>query len=335
MSRSGLLARTAAVILLGGCSSGEISEDDPSDARDDIAVETGATDSAVDSAPTADVGKEADAVAPTAPPCLPGDRTEWSGTIPKTVVAISVCSACGESYVVAANGSSNPAEVTLDDGTKSIKATVPATGKVTSGRIADKESDGSVTVCGTSDGASGCLPVAPKNQKYCDPFRSITKLRAERIDQGVDYGGAGPIYAIGPGTIDLYRNRTDSGWPGGTFMSYKITAGPAAGKVVYLAENIDLNPKLKSGSYVFNGTVLGTLVNASPDSEIGWGVAGAGYTAEHSCYVEGCSTPLGFNFNALLVCLKTPSGKSTGATTCCPPSSAYPADWCTLLDKWQ
>ena len=225
--------------------------------------------------------------------------------------------------------------MTIDNGTKTINATVPSAGKVTSGKLADKASDGSVSVCGTSDGSHGCLPVAPKNEKYCDPFRSVAKLAPERIDQGVDYAGAGPIYAIGPGTIDVYRNRDDSGWPGGTFVSYKVTAGPAAGKVVYLAENIDLDPKLKSGSYVFNGTVLGTLVDASPNSEIGWGVAGAGYTAEFSCYVEGCSTSLGFNFNELLVCLKTPSGISTGVTSCCSSSAGYPSGWCALIGKWQ
>lgn len=337
------LLRAGALVFLVGCSSADGAASDSidgggsddtaqSDARSDAEGDLGLAHDAADAHTDTAVG---DTVEPSPPACTSGDRTEWSGTIPGTVIAVSVCSACGESYVVAASGSSTSAEVTIDNGTTTVKATVPAGGKITSGTIADKESDGSVSVCGTSDGAHGCLPVSPQNEKYCDPFRSIKPLRAERIDQGVDYGGAGPIYALGPGTIDLYRNRDDSGWPGGTFVSYKITVGPAAGKEIYLAENIDLNTKLKSGSYVFSGTVLGTLVDASPDSEIGWGLPGAGYTAEHSCYVEGCSTPLGFNFNDLLVCLKTPSGKSTGVTGCCPASSGYPASWCPLIDKWQ
>jgi hypothetical protein len=311
---------------------GGVEETAQSDSGVDFGLADGASDGASD-----DADVVVDAVAPSPPPCTTGDRTEWAGTIPDTVIAISVCSACGESYVVAATGSATAAEVTIDNGTTTVKATVPPGWNITSSAIADKETDGTVSVCGTSNGSNGCLPMAPTNQKYCNPFRSVTKLAPERIDQGVDYAGAGPIYAIGPGIIDRYRNRNDTGWPGGTFMSYKITAGPAAGKIVYLAENIDLNPKLKSGSYVFNGTVLGTQVNASPQSETGWGVAGAGYTAEHSCYVEGCSTPLGFNFNDLLVCLKTPSGKPTSATSCCPAStaSAYPASWCPLIDKWQ
>ena len=347
----GNLLRAGSCVIFIGCSSAESTATDLPDgggdettARSDSGADLGSlhdvsvdADAAADAHAVGDVDSVADvpAVAPPPPACPAGDRTEWAGTIPDTAIAVSVCSACGESYVVAASGSSTPADVTIDNATTTVKATVPPHGKVTSSRIADKASDGSVSVCGTSDGARGCLPVAPKNEKYCDPFRSIPKLVPERIDQGVDYAGAGPIFAMGPGTIDVYRNRDDTGWPGGTFVSYKLTAGPAAGKVIYLAENIDLNTKLKSGSYVFNGTVLGTLVNASPNSEIGWGLPGAGYTAEHACYVEGCSTSLGFNFNDLLVCLKTPSGIPTASTGCCPASTGYPASWCPLIDKWQ
>jgi hypothetical protein len=176
--------------------------------------------------------------------------------------------------------------------------------------------------------------MAPQNQRYCNPFRDVTGLVPERIDQGVDYGGSGPIYAMGPGTIDLYRNRNDTGWPGGTFVSYKLSVGPAAGREIYLAENVDLDPSLKSGSFVYSGTVLGTLVNASPDSESGWGVPGQGVTAEYGCYTEGCMTPLGVNFNALLVCLQAPSGV-TGQAGCCPQPSGWPSDWCTPLAGWQ
>ncbi len=134
--------------------------------------------------------------------------------------------------------------------------------------------------------------------------------------------------------MDVYHNRNDSGWPGGTFMSYKLTAGPASGKVVYLAENIDLNTSLQSGSYVFSGTVLGTLVNAYPNCETGWGVKGAGYTAEYSCYTEGCDTALGDNFNELLVALKAPSGLK-GTAGCCTSSAGYPSNWSSLVSAWQ
>jgi hypothetical protein len=273
--------------------------------------------------------------APIAPPvaCMAGDRTEWSGVIPNTAITVAVCSTCGESYVVASNASASAAQVSLDNGSKTLMTNVAAGASATSASLADNPADGTVTVCGTS-GSHGCLPLSPQNKRYCNPYRAITSLVPERIDQGVDYGGAGSIYALGPGTIDVFQNRTDTGWPGGTFVSYKLSDGPASGKIIYLAENIDLNPALKSGSFVFNGTVLGTLVNASPDSESGWGVAGAGYTAEHACYTEGCTTPLGLNFNQLLGCLSAPSG-ITNAGGCCPAATGWPSDWCSLLSAWQ
>lgn len=315
----------ACVSLSLACSSGDGTEpeQDAAPASDAKATDSAATPDAHDAA-TVDVQ------APKAPACTAGDRIEWSGTIPSTVIAVAVCSTCGESYVVASNGNTTAEDVTLDNGTKTITTTVPAGATATSANLADKPSDGTVSVCA----GKNCLPVSPANEQYCNPFRAVKGLVPERIDQGVDYACSGPIYAMGPGVIDVFHNRDDSGWPGGTFMSYKLTAGPASGKTIYLAENIDLDTSLKSGSFVFSGTILGTQVNASPESEIGWGVPGAGYTAEHSCYTEGCDTALGDNFNELLVALKAVSGvKGTGG--CCTSSSGYPSNWATLMSAWQ
>jgi hypothetical protein len=338
MMSSRFLATCALAWSVVACSSSDASSTgDPGGSPDGIDAGTdgdigtdGSSDASAADGRASDSGHPIDAHAPAPPACPSGDRTEWSGVIPNTMVAVAVCSACGESYVVAANGGASAADVTVD-GSSMITSHVPASGTATSAKIADKP-DGTVSVC--ASGTHDCIPVSPVNQKYCNPYRSIANLRAERIDQGVDYGGSGPIYAMGPGTIDLYMNRNDTGWPGGTFVSYKLTAGPAAGKIIYLAENIDLNPALHSGSFVYSGTVLGTLVNASPDSESGWGVQGAGYTAEHACYTEGCNTALGSNFNDLLVCLKTPSGVP-GTTGCCPSSAGYPSNWCALVSAWQ
>lgn len=317
----------AAACVLVGCSSGDATGPGDGDAASDAVgpVNDAPSDSMLDARDAAPD------VTLAAPSCNAGDRNEWSGTIPNTAIAVAVCSTCGESYVVAANGNTSAEDVIVDNGTKPITTTVPAGATVTSAKIADKPSDGTISVCRSKD----CIPVSPDNEQYCNPFRAVTGLSPERIDQGVDYACAGPIYAMGPGTVDVYHNRDDSGWPGGTFMSYKLTAGPASGKTIFLAENIDLNTALKSGSYVFSGTVLGTQVNASPQSEIGWGVPGAGYTAEHGCYVENCTTALGSNFNDLLVCLKAPSGITETNTTCCPSSTGYPSNWCALLSAWQ
>jgi hypothetical protein len=342
------LATCALAFVSGACSSGASSTSSQGDDGGSGAAEAdsggnarnptgpGPVDGAADAPGTdgaPDSGQQDGESPPPVPACKAGDRKEWSGPVGNTGIAVAVCSVCGASYVVASNGSGGAGQVTVDNGSKTVTLAVAAGETATSANLADRPTDGAVSVCAT--GAShACLPNDPPNQRYCDPYRDVSGLRTERIDQGVDYGGSGPIYAMGPGTIDLYRNRTDTGWPGGTFVSYQLSAGPAAGREIYLAENIDLDPSLSSGSFVYAGTVLGTLVNASPDSESGWGVAGEGITAEYGCYTEGCMTPLGVNFNSLLVCLKTPSG-TMGTGDCCPQPTGWPSDWCTELAGWQ
>jgi hypothetical protein len=293
----------------------------------------GGESDARDSDAAANPGRDGGPVVPV-PSCRTGDRTESSGPIANTEISVAVCSVCGASYVVAANSAGTAGQVSIANGSQTLMVDVPAGGKASSANLADNPRDGTVTVCATAP-SHACLSSAQENRRYCDPYRDVANLSPERIDQGVDYGGSGPIYALGPGTIDQYFNRNDSGWPGGTFLSYRLSAGPAAGRIIYLAENIDLDPNLRSGSFVYSGTVLGTLVNASPNSESGWGVAGAGYTAEHGCYMEGCMTPLGVNFNALLVCLKAPSGVQGQQTGCCPQPVVWPSDWCAELSRWQ
>ena len=147
---------------------------------------------------------------------------------------------------------------------------------------------------------------------YRNPLRSIHSLKAGRIDQGVDYSGSGPVYALGQGTV---LDRYNKGWPDGTFISYRLAHGPAAGHVVYVAENV--TPQVSKGQHVTSHTVLGTLHNAYPNMEIGWSAdAGSGYAMCHSGYVEGHSTVCGLNINKLLGVLGAPSGyKQSGYVT--------------------
>src|SRR4029077_8083014 len=100
---------------------------------------------------------------------------------------------------------------------------------------------------------------------YRNPLRNIKGLTPERIDMGVDYAGAGPIFAIGPGVI---VNTTNSGWPGGAFISERLEGGQYSGKYWYAAENIQ--PRVHVGQHVDSNTVIGILINASPHMETGW-----------------------------------------------------------------
>lgn len=89
-------------------------------------------------------------------------------------------------------------------------------------------------------------------------------LRGERVDQGVDYGGSGPLYALGAGTI---VNVYNSGWPGGTFIGLHLDSG----QYVYYAENIQ--PTVSVGQKVSAGQQVGHATGGPFGIEIGWAAA--------------------------------------------------------------
>ena len=97
------------------------------------------------------------------------------------------------------------------------------------------------------------------------PSARINALTPERTDQGVDYSGYGPIYAIGDGVV---LSTVNAGWPGGTFIAYRLSDGPASGLAVYAAEDID--PLVTVGQSVTAGTVLGTMYEGPEGIETGW-----------------------------------------------------------------
>lgn len=142
-------------------------------------------------------------------------------------------------------------------------------------------------------------------QEYgANPLRGITNLQPGRIDEGVDYAGSGPIYAIGPGVV---LNLYNAGWPGGAYISYRLTSGPRVNMVVYVAENVI--PTVFIGQRVDTSTVLGQLIDAYPNLETGWSdPAGTGnalaYDNGHLVYPSA----EGLDFNQLLISLGAPGG---------------------------
>ena len=138
-----------------------------------------------------------------------------------------------------------------------------------------------------------------------NPLRGITNLRSERIDEGVDYGGSGPVYAVGPGVVINVHN---AGWaPRGTFICYRLTTGPRMNMVVYVAENVV--PDVTVGQRVDTGTAVGQLINAYPDMETGWAdPAGNGNTLAHDKGQTVYPTAEGQDFNQFLISLGAPGG---------------------------
>jgi hypothetical protein len=109
-------------------------------------------------------------------------------------------------------------------------------------------------------GMCSSVPPGPLvTSAYADPFRDAPHTVPSRIDMGVDYSDASPepIEAIGTGVVTL------AGWEGGGFgtaINYTLADPPLAGRYVYVAEGITLNPNLKAGDTVTAGETLGWFV---------------------------------------------------------------------------
>jgi hypothetical protein len=167
-------------------------------------------------------------------------------------------------------------------------------------------------------------PPPPPASPYKNPLRGITSLVPERIDQGVDYAGSGPLYSLGSGTV---LNTSNSGWPGGAFISVRLSDGPFAGKIFYYAENI--TPAVSAGQQVTADTVLGTLIDAYPNCELGWAAEpGTGESMARAAGQAGANNPshantaFGKNFSDLLVSLGAPPGTLSG-----PVVGTLPSNW--------
>lgn len=165
------------------------------------------------------------------------------------------------------------------------------------------------------------ISIDPTPGTYANPLRSVSGLRPERIDQGVDYSGYGPLTAVGDGRVISTGN---GGWPGGTFIAYKLTDGPANGLVVYAAEDID--PSVTVGQTVTPNTVIGTMYEGPDGIEMGWAdPSGNGVTMarDYGQFNGSNSTAFGNNFSQMLASLGAPPGVL--ATN--PPTGSLPPGW--------
>ena len=110
---------------------------------------------------------------------------------------------------------------------------------------------------------SSGIAVAPS---YLNPLRDVSGLVLERIDQGCDFSGAGPVYALGDGVV---TNATaySPGWSGG-WITYQLTDGPGQGLMVYVAE--DVTPTVQVGQVVTPFTVVGNMFDGAEGIETGW-----------------------------------------------------------------
>jgi murein DD-endopeptidase MepM/ murein hydrolase activator NlpD len=163
-------------------------------------------------------------------------------------------------------------------------------------------------------------PPTGSSNGYGNPLRAASALTPERIDQGVDYSGFGSVYAIGNGVV---RNTFGSGWPGGTFIAYQLTDGPANGLVVYVAE--DIQPNVQVGQSVSSGTVIGQMYGGPHGIETGWADPTSlpdTMARAYGQYDGSDPTAFGVNFSQFLQSVGAPGGIEEG-----PVSGNLPAGW--------
>jgi murein DD-endopeptidase MepM/ murein hydrolase activator NlpD len=120
-----------------------------------------------------------------------------------------------------------------------------------------------------------------------------------RTDQGVDYQPAvpEPVRAIGAGVV-VYSSTADcppSGWPACAVIGYRLTSGPKAGHVIYVAEH--LSGLLPRGASVRAGARIATALPGYPWTEWGWAdCTGSAPAVHYNGAADGTPMPGGLAF---------------------------------------
>jgi hypothetical protein len=196
----------------------------------------------------------------------------------------------------------------FDPATPAVSSTPVSAGPVTAAGDA-----GASSFAGTlATAQNGAATAAAGASGYVNPLANAS-VRAERIDQGVDYSGSGTIGALGPAVVTQVVP-SGSGWEGGGYVEYKLTAGPYAGRYVFAAEGV--TPTVSVGQTLSPGQPVATIVpGSSTGVEIGF-AAGVGQSAYASRYgggySEGQLTAAGQAFSNLIASLGGPAGLTEG-----------------------
>ena len=168
----------------------------------------------------------------------------------------------------------------------------------------------------------------PSSAPYSNPLRAVTGLVPERVDMGVDFAGSGPVYALGDGVI-TNATGSSSGWPGGGWITYRLTDGPDAGLIVYLAE--DVTPTVGVGAVVTPSTVIANMYNGGAGIETGWAMSDSASAESQMPEAGGIGgngpfpTMVGLSFENLLRSLGVPASSDAGSSGYGVLPPGYPA----------
>jgi hypothetical protein len=119
------------------------------------------------------------------------------------------------------------------------------------------------------------------------------------------------------------------GWPGGGWITYRLTDGPDAGLLVYVAE--DVRPAVSAGQHVTPSTVIANMFNGYDGIETGWAQP-SGLSAESELPQAGgiggngpFPTRIGLNFDELLRSLGVPAAPNSTQPAFGVLPAGYPA----------
>jgi|GEM_PF-3408807 len=215
----------------------------------------------------------------------------------------------------------------------------------TFGNGAGGPSAGSGTPTGTGNTACPDSTGLTSVGDYKNPLRDVKGLVRERIDEGVDYAGTGPVYAIGTGTVIAAYKGNSPYWGGygGYDVTYTLSNGPAQGKNVYFAENCKPEANINVGTPVTSSTVICTMYNGGSGVETGWAYS-PGYPKDfplaYPYYTkagnpDGSVMAYGLNFSQFMKSIGAPPGDQSRSVdptkvVADPPPGPLPAGW----PKW-
>ena len=170
--------------------------------------------------------------------------------------------------------------------TQKLKATIGVIGLVVTVGLGS-----SAALAAAPGGAAppGSEPKLVPDNHYVNPFAE-GGWSVSRTDMGVDYVPIRrePVVAIGDAKI--IGSSTHSGWPGGSFLWYRLLDGNHAGEIVYVAEH--LTKLAPAGATVPAGQRIATALPGYPWTEWGWATP-AGDPRAFPCYREGMETNSG------------------------------------------
>jgi murein DD-endopeptidase MepM/ murein hydrolase activator NlpD len=209
----------------------------------------------------------------------------------------------------------------------SVSKQTPASKKAPRGAHASPQPEiigiGVATSPGRHRKAGQAAPISPG---YNNPLRAVSGLVPERVDEGVDFAGSGPVYALGDAVI-TNADGANGGWPGGGWITYQLTDGPEAGLVVYLAE--DVTPTVQVGQHVSASTVIANMWNGGDGIETGWAMQDGASAESQLPEAGGISgygpfpTRVGLSFEDVLVSLGAPVAPNRDQA----PSGILPANY--------